>query len=53
MVRLVKQAEQDLYARVKTGTEPEPGEQTSSVAHILRLMTSRRGSEGIPAAPRS
>jgi DNA-binding FadR family transcriptional regulator len=53
MVRLVKQAEQDLYARLKKGSEPETKEQSSSVAQILRQMTTRRGGEGIPAAPRS
>ena len=47
MVRLVKQAEQDLYARLNGGGEPEAGEQTSSVAQILRQMTGRRGSEGL------
>jgi len=47
MVRLVKQAEQDLYARMNGGGEAEAGEQTSSVAQILRQMTGRRGSEGL------
>jgi DNA-binding FadR family transcriptional regulator len=47
MVRLVKQAEQDLYVRLKKGTEPEAGEQVSGVAQILRQMTTRRAGEGI------
>src|SRR5262249_36731630 len=46
MVRLVKQAEQDLYARIEKGSEQESGEQTSTVAHILRQMTTRRAADG-------